>query len=203
MNFFETIVAWVLVIISRFGYKGILLTMALESAAIPIPSEVVLPFSGFLASTGQLSFWFIVVIATIANLIGALVIYYIGTVGGRPFLDNYGKYFLVDAKEAQRLYHWLGKYQKATIFFSRLLPGVRTFSALVIGISDEVQVRTFILYTLLGSFLWNLALTYIGFLAGDHWNFLHPYFQKADFVIGILLAIGIIYFVYKHLNRKK
>lgn len=201
-NILEKIVSWALSLISAFGYGGIFLTMGLESALVPIPSEIVLPFSGFLASTGRFNLWLVVAIATLANLTGALVVYWIGFWGGQPVLERYGRFFLIHKDDISKMDSWLEKYEARIAFFSRLLPGVRTFSSLIIGVS-RVNVLKFITYTVAGSFIWNLGLAYIGFFAGEKWNFLVPYFRRFEIIIGLVIILGIIYFVYQHLKRFK
>jgi len=196
----EQIVAWALGLVAKFGYGGIFLTMALESAAIPIPSEVILPFGGFLASGGRLSFWFIILTATCANLVGAAAIYFVGFFGGRPVLERYGKYVLISSENISKIDRWLGRYEAQVAFFSRLLPGVRTFSSLLIG-AGKINFKKFVFYTLAGSFLWNLPLTYIGFVTGSHWNFLRPYFQRFELVILAAILVAIITFVFRQIHK--
>lgn len=200
-NLIEQIVSWALGIVSHFGYAGIFATMTLESAAVPIPSEVVLPFGGFLAASGELSFWSVVLVATAANLVGAVVLFYVGYLGGRPVLEKYGKYVLIHQKEVVKIENWLGKYGSRVAFFSRLLPGIRTFAPFVIGMG-EMKIFKFGAYTLVGSFIWNWALAYVGFKAGANWDILRPYFHKFDLVLAGLVVIGIIVFISKHLNKK-
>ncbi len=201
-NLIQIVVTWATNIISNFGYGGLFLTMALESAAIPIPSEVVVPFSGFLASKGQLNFWVVVIVATIANLSGAIVIYYIGFFGGEPFLEKYGRYFLIHRDDISKLDSWLSRHGAKLAFLSRLLPGIRTFSSIVIGVG-KVNLSKFIWYTLAGSFVWNFALAYIGFTAGNKWDLLRPYFRKFDMLILTVIIIGIILFIFKHIHKFK
>lgn len=196
----EQIISWALALVSKFGYGGIFFTMMLESAAVPIPSEIVLPFSGFLASSGRLHFWFIVLAATLANLSGALIIYYIGLAGGRPLFERYGKYVLVHRDDISKMDSWLVRYGSSTAFFSRLLPGVRTFSSLVFG-AGRVKIKKFIFYTVAGSFIWNFALIYVGLIAGNNWNFLQPYFHKFELVILALVVIAVILFVFKQVRK--
>lgn len=198
----EKILTWAVALVAKFGYGGIFLTMALESAAIPIPSEVVLPFAGFLASSGQLNFWLVVLTATVANLAGAAAIYLVGIYGGRPLLEKYGHYVLISEREISKVENWLVKYQEKAAFFSRLLPGVRTFSSLLFG-AARLNFKKFVAYTLAGSVLWNLALTYVGLLAGDRWNTLRPYFQKFELGIAAAILILIAVFLYRHLKRAK
>lgn len=184
----------------KFGYGGIFFTMTLESAAIPIPSEVVLPFGGFLASSGRLDFWLVILAATAANLTGAIAIYFVGLFGGRTILERYGKYVLISRESIARMDHWLEHYGAQTAFFSRLLPGVRTFSSLVIG-AGKVNFNKFFWYTLTGSFIWNFSLTYVGFVAGNNWDFLRPYFRKFELVILAAILIAVIVFVFRQVHK--
>lgn len=202
-NLIELIIAWVLIVIAKFGYLGIFVTMTLESAAIPIPSEIVLPFGGFLVANGSLDFSLVVLTATVANLIGASVIYFVGLYGGRVILERYGKYVFIREEEIARVDRWFVKNQSWTTFVARIVPGVRTFSSLVIGAAEGVSFYKFLFYTFLGSLLWNFALVYAGFWAGANWNFLHPYFQKAELIIGLVVVLSLLIFIYKHLKRRK
>lgn len=199
-TFIEQIITWAVGLVGKFGYGGIFFTMMLESAAVPIPSEIVLPFSGFLASKGELNFWFIIILTTLANLSGALVIYYIGLSGGRPLLEKYGKYVLVHRDDILKMDSWLGHYGSGAAFFSRLLPGVRTFSSLVLG-AGRLKIKRFILYTIAGSFIWNFTLTYVGLITGKNWNFLGPLFRKFELVILAAILIAIVLFVFRHVHR--
>jgi membrane protein DedA with SNARE-associated domain len=196
----EKILAWAMALIIKFGYGGIFLTMMLESAAIPIPSEVVLPFSGFLASSGKLSFWVIVAIATLANLVGSVVIFYVGHFGGRTLLEKYGKYILIHRSEIEKMDRWLEQYGARAAFFSRLLPGVRTFSSLVIGAS-RMNLKKFIVYTFAGSLVWNLPLVYIGYVTGNNWDSLRPYFHKFELVILALVIVAAAVFIFRHIRK--
>ncbi len=198
----EQIVSWAVGLVDKFGYGGIFFTMALESAAIPIPSEVVLPFGGFLASSGHLHFWLVVFVATLANLTGATVIYFVGLFGGRAVLERYGKYVLVSAESISRMDNWLERYGAHTAFFSRLLPGVRTFSSLVIG-AGRVSFGKFFGYTLAGSFLWNLPLAYAGLVAGNNWELLRPYFRKFELIILAAILIAVILFIFRQVHKFK
>lgn len=198
----EKIIAWALALTMKFGYGGIFFTMMLESAAIPIPSEVVLPFGGFLASSGRLSFWAVVAVATFANLVGAIVIFYVGHSGGRALLKKYGKYVLIHPSEIEKMDQWLERYGARAAFFSRLLPGVRTFSSLVIGAS-KMKLRKFIVYTFAGSLVWNLPLVYIGLVTGKNWNILQPYFHKFQLVILALVVIAVVMFVLRHRRHNR
>jgi membrane protein DedA with SNARE-associated domain len=196
----EGVIIWAVGLIEKTGYLGIFVTQMLESAAIPIPSEVVLPFSGFLASSGHLNFWGVVFTATFANIVGATAVYFIGLYGGRPILERYGRYVLVTRESIAKVDHWIESYGSETAFFSRLLPGVRTFSSLIIG-ATKMNFGKFLLYTSLGSFLWNLPLTYIGLVTGENWNFLRPYFHKFELGLLILFILAIIVFFVRHFRK--
>lgn len=196
------VVEWAVGFVGEVGYWGIFVTMALESAAIPIPSEVVVPFGGFLAASGKMSFWAVAAVATLANFTGCVLLYWIGLRGGRPLAERYGKYFLVHKDDIQKFDRWISSYGARTAFFSRLLPGVRTFSAFFLG-AGAVKFFIFALYTAIGSFIWNAALTYAGFLLGANWGVLRGYFEKFDVVIVILILLAAAAFVLKHLRSQK
>jgi membrane protein DedA with SNARE-associated domain len=202
LHIIEQIIVWALGLVSQFGYGGIFLTQALESAAIPIPSEVIVPFGGFLASSGSLNFWLVVLAATLANLTGGAATYFIGLRGGRPLIERYGKYVLIHPDDVSKIDGWVNRYGAQAAFFSRLLPGVRTFSSLIIG-AGRVNFNKFFWYTLFGSFLWNLPLAYAGFVAGNNWDFLRPYFHKFELAILAAIIIGIILFIFKHVRKFK
>jgi membrane protein DedA with SNARE-associated domain len=188
-------------IISRSGYLGVTISMALESACIPIPSEIVMPFSGYLVSLGRFSLWSVTVWATIGNLAGSLMAYFIGYYGGRPLVLKYGRYILINHDELNRADHWFSKYGPLTIFFSRMLPVIRTFISLPAGIA-RMNLPKFMIYTFLGSLPWNFGLTYLGMILGNQWKDLEDYFRKFDYLILIILVSIIVWFVKSHLTRK-
>src|SRR3989344_6081569 len=115
-NLIENFVSWGVAIAEKFGYWGIFMTMALESAAVPIPSEVVLPFGGFLSASGKLNFWLVVVFASLANLSGSIGTYFIGFFGGRPFLEKYGRYFLIHGDDLSKIDRWLRNHGSKVAF---------------------------------------------------------------------------------------
>lgn len=197
----ESIIFWAIGLIQAAGYAGIFLTMALESAAIPIPSEVVVPFGGFLAATGKMNFLAVVVVATLANLAGCVLLYGVGLKGGRPLAERYGKYFLLHRDDIQKFDDWISKYGAKTAFFSRILPGTRTFSAFFLG-AGETKFLVFAGYTALGSLIWNAVLAYAGFFLGANWGILRGYFEKFYAVIIILAALAIAAFVLRHIRKR-
>src|SRR4029079_4438719 len=160
------------------GYIGVMVAMAIESAMIPLPSELILPYAGFLVSApSQLepmtqqpwSFWIVVIVATIGNTIGSLIAYAIGAWGGRPFLARYGKYLLIRQHEIELAERFFEKYGAATAFFSRLLPIVRTFISFPAGVA-RMNIPKFIVYSTAGAFLWSTLLVYAGTVLGASWE---------------------------------
>lgn len=192
---------WALGVIGTTGYVGIFILSALESAAIPIPSEVVVPFSGFLASSGALNIWAVVLVATLANLMGSIVLFWIGKSGGRWILERYGKYFLIHKHDMERGDKWFNKHGNKAVFWSRMLPVVRTFISLPAGISG-MRFSKFCLLTFLGSLPWNAGLALVGYKTGENWDILHDYFRSADVVIGVLMVVFIGWYFWRHLKNR-
>lgn len=188
--------------ISLLGYSGVALMMAIESACIPLPSEIIMPFSGYLVSQGQFSLWGVSLAGAIGCVLGSILAYWVGYYGGRPAAEKYGKYILITAHDLDIADKFFQKYGNAAVFFSRLLPVVRTFISLPAGIS-RMNFPKFIVYTFLGSLPFCYFLAYIGKKMGDNWNTLGVYFHKFDAVIGIIILVGIIWFIRRHLNIKK
>jgi membrane protein DedA with SNARE-associated domain len=194
----------VIYLITALGYLGIFVTMAMESAALPIPSEIVMPFAGFVAFQGKLDFWGIIVAGTLGNLIGSILLYYVGLKGGRPALMRYGKYLLVSEREIKIAENWFRKFGSKVIFFSRMLPIVRTFVSLPAG-AAKMDIKKFSFYTLVGSVPWNIALTYIGFVLGENWQQIEGAFRAFDLVIvgiGVIVLAYIVYALFKKKSRR-
>jgi len=194
------IAQWTVNLISGSGYWGIILAMSIESACIPLPSEIIMPFSGFLVSTGRFSLLGVSLAGAFGCLVGSTVAYWVGIWGGRPFLSKYGKYILISHKDMDRADRWFDKYGDWAIFFSRLLPVIRTFISLPAGIARMNFVK-FAIYTFLGSLPWCFALAYVGKILGENWGKIRTYFHKADLLIAILVLAAIGFFIYKHLKK--
>lgn len=192
---------WALEVIERTGYAGIFLLSALESAAIPIPSEVVIPFSGFLAVSGRFNIWLLILAATAANLAGSIILFWIGKSGGRWILEHYGKYLLIHKHDLDKGDEWFAKHGSKAVFWSRMLPVVRTFISLPAGVS-KMNFLKFCILTFLGSLPWNASLALIGYKAGENWSILHDYFRKADILIVILLTVLVVWYIWRHLKNK-
>lgn len=185
-------------LIQSSGYFGIFVLMTLESALIPIPSEVTMTFSGFLVNQGQLSFVLVVLVGAFANLFGSIIGYYIGYFLEESvivsFIKKYGKFLLITEHDYTKATQWFNKYGNSVVFFSRLLPGIRTFISLPAGLA-EMNIWKFSLYTFLGSLLWSGFLTYIGFYLGSHWKDLDVYYRKFELVIVVFLILGGLFYI--------
>ncbi|HET6654719.1 MAG TPA: DedA family protein [Gammaproteobacteria bacterium] len=202
----ETIVAavagFIISTISAMGYRGIVLLMAIESACIPLPSEVVMPFSGYLVATGQFNVWVVALAGAVGCVLGSLVAYYAGLRGGRPLVEKYGRYVLIAPADLDRADRWFARYGDIAIFVSRLLPVVRTFISFPAGVA-RMRLGRFVVLTFAGSYLWCLGLAWIGMKLGEHWDTLGVYFHRFDAVIAVLAVGGLAWYVRRHLKGKE
>jgi membrane protein DedA with SNARE-associated domain len=180
------------------GYVGVMLAMAIESAMIPLPSELILPFGGFMVSdpnqieplTGRpWEFWIVVIVATVGNTLGSLIAYAVGAYGGRPFLERYGRYILIRPHEIEVADRFFAKYGAATVFFGRLLPIVRTFISFPAGVT-RMPLGKFILYSTLGAFPWSIALVWAGMQLGANWVDIRHMLQPFDLAIAVAVVVG-------------
>jgi len=177
--------------ISNSGYVGIFLLMVAESALIPIPSEVIMPFSGYLVSTGKFNVILVIIAGSIGNLVGGLVSYFVGAYLGRGFVLKYGKYILLKKSHLELAESYFKKYGDRSTFVSRLLPAIRTYVSLPAGVA-KMNLKKFAVFTLVGSIIWNTALTYIGIKLGEEWNGIRKYSDYFDAVVVIVVIVAII-----------
>ncbi len=192
---------FIIAVISAGGYAGIAVLMAIESACIPLPSEVIMPFSGYLVFTGRFELFWVATAGAIGCNIGSAVAYAVGYYGGRPLVERFGSYVFMSARELDWADRFFAKWGNSAVFISRLLPVVRTFIALPAGIARMPQGR-FHLYTFLGSWPWCFALAYLGMKAGANWDYLRDYFHKFDAVIGAVIVVGAIWFIWNHWSHR-
>ena len=199
----EILTTFITNLVSDFGYFGIFLAMTIESASIPLPSEIIMPFTGFLVSQGRFDFWAVVFVGALGNLAGSWIMYWFGYWGQevvvRKFIRNYGKFILVSEVELDRTEKWFRRWGDWIVFISRVLPIVRTFISVPAGIA-RVNFLRFSILTFVGSFVWSTLLTYIGFVLGENWDSIEPIFRKFDYLIVFagLTVLGIlIYHKYK------
>jgi membrane protein DedA with SNARE-associated domain len=173
--------------------------MAIESACIPLPSEVIMPFSGFLVASGRFNLQMVAIMGALGCLLGSYLAYYVGANGGRRFIERYGRYLLIAPHELELADRFFERWGSLAVFLCRMLPVVRTFIAFPAGVS-RMKLLPFTIYTLLGSYLWCLALAYAGMKLGQNWKNLGPYFHRFDALIAILLIAGAAAVLY---NRVK
>ena len=191
--------------ISKLGYMGIVLLMAIESACIPLPSEIIMPFSGYLVSTGELNLWGVAIAGAVGCVLGSLVAYWVGMYGGRPFIEKYGRYILLSRHDLDIADRWFGKYGEVIVFVSRLLPAIRTFIAFPAGVA-RMNLTRFVIYTFAGSLPWCLGLAYVGQKLGEQWDKdprLKMWFHRFDFLIGIVGVLFVAWWIWRHVKHSR
>ncbi|MEK7566192.1 MAG: DedA family protein [Patescibacteria group bacterium] len=191
---------FILHVIEATGYFGIFFLMALESANIPIPSEIIMPFSGFLASAGIFYFWAVVLAGAFGNLIGSLFSYWLGYLVRKGIFYRDNNKVSIEVKRAQK---WLDQFGDLAIFIPRLLPIVRTFISFPLGVIKVKSLWRFSFLTFGGSFLWSALLTYLGFVSGKNWEVLSIYFRKFDYIILGLMVLALIWWFKSHIKPAK
>ncbi|MGE5626773.1 MAG: DedA family protein [Solirubrobacterales bacterium] len=195
----EGLINIVIAILDKVGYIGIFFGMALESACIPIPSEAILPFGGFLSYLGRLNIYLTILLGTLGGTLGSLAAYYLGKLGGRPLVEKYADKIRLNRAHLEKSDYYFNRYGEKIVFYSRLMPIIRTFISLPAGIS-RMDVKKFTIYTFAGSLLWSIILGYAGFVMGQNWVLMRSWFHFAD----ILVAAAIVIFaLYKFITRTK
>jgi membrane protein DedA with SNARE-associated domain len=188
-------------VILRLGYFGIFFLMALESTAVPLPAELVMPFAGFLAAKGQFSLTLIIITAVLGTLAGSLFSYYLGMYGGNKLVRRYGRYVLLDEEDLAKTEEWFAKRGERTIFIGRFVPVVRHLISIPAGIG-KMNLGKFLFYTALGGGIWNAILTLLGFYLGRNWELVRQYTEPFSVAIVIIMIGGLAFFVYHHLRKK-
>jgi membrane protein DedA with SNARE-associated domain len=204
----ETIIAaiasFIVATISAIGYAGVALLMAIESACIPLPSEIIMPFSGYLVFTGRFDLVAVATAGAIGCNLGSSVAYAVGYYGGRPLVEKWGAYVMVSRRDLALVDRFFDRFGGITVFVSRLLPVVRTFIALPAGIARMPQLK-FQIYTFLGSWPWCFALAYIGAKLGERWETdptLREIFHRFDVLIVAVFALAVIWYVWRHWRHR-
>lgn len=194
---------WISDTVNSLGYVGIALLMLLENIFPPIPSELIMPLSGFAVTQGKLNFIFVVLAGIIGSVLGALPWYYLGKLWGlkriEKFIDNYGKWLTISRKDIQKSEKWFKRKGKATACFSRIVPGVRTYISVPAGIT-RMPLFPFLLYSTLGTALWVSLLTYAGYVLGNNYDRVKDFFAPISTIVIVILVLGAIILVIK---RKK
>ncbi|MBI4100031.1 DedA family protein [Candidatus Microgenomates bacterium] len=199
VNMLEILGSYIIQFIQSTGYAGVFILMTLESALIPIPSEVTMPFAGSLVASGTFNFWLLALVGAAANLTGSLLAYGLGYLG-EGAVKKYGKYIFLREQEFEHAQKLFNKYGEAITFLSRILPAIRTYISLPAGIA-KMNLKKFILYTTLGSLIWSTFLTYLGVVLGANWHSLSGYFHKFDLIIVVVAALGLGVYLFKRFRR--
>jgi membrane protein DedA with SNARE-associated domain len=195
---------FIIAVISASGYAGVAFLMGIESACIPLPSEIIMPFAGYLVHTGQLKLIGVAIAGAIGCNLGSLVAYWIGALGGRPFIAKYGRFVLLNHHDLDRAEHFFNRYGGITVFIGRLLPIIRTFIALPAGIAKMPQLR-FHIYTFLGSLPWCYALAYVGMRLGNAWENdprFRAVYHRYHLVMEVFILAGLVWFVWTHWKNR-
>jgi membrane protein DedA with SNARE-associated domain len=198
------LVQFVTHVIQAGGYAGIVALMGIESACIPLPSEIIMPFAGYVVYQGHFNLWWAATAGALGCNLGSVVAYWIGAKGGRPLVERYGKWVLMSHHDLDRMTYFFDKYGSITVLLARLLPVVRTFIAFPAGIAKMPQLR-FHIYTFAGSWPWCLGLAYAGMKLGESWDDphspFHEMFHRFHNIVIALLLLGIVWFLWSHLRR--
>lgn len=193
---------WIKDIISDMGYWGVVLTMAIESSNIPLPSEIIMPFAGYLVYEGRFTMLWATVAGAFGNLIGSIANYFLGYYGGRPFVERYGKYFLIKKHDLDIADKFFDRYGEATVFFTRMLPIIRTFISLPAGISRMNFVK-FSILTFIGAIPWCWFLTWVGLKFGENLETFKKYWHIFDYFVAAALFIFVVWIVWFLVKRAK
>lgn len=201
----EVLTAFIVATISTLGYGGIVLLMAIESACIPLPSEIIMPFSGYLVYTGRFNIWLVSIAGAFGCVVGSLVAYGVGMYGGRPLIEKYGKFILLSRHDLDLADSWFDRFGEVIVFVSRLLPAIRTFIAFPAGVA-RMNLRKFVIYTFAGSLPWCLGLAYVGQKLGERWETdprLKTLFHRFDFMIGIVIVLAAAWWIWRHVRHAR
>ena len=199
----ELLSVFIVATISRLGYAGIVLLMAIESACIPLPSEIIMPFSGALVARGEFNLWLVGLAGAFGCVLGSLVAYWVGMYGGRPLAEKYGRYLLISTHDLDLADRWFARFGEVIVFASRLLPAIRTFIAFPAGVA-RMNLKKFVIYTFAGSLPWCIGLAYVGQRLGEKWDkdpTLKTLFHRFDFIIGIVLVLAAAWWVWRHIKH--
>ncbi|MBV8596326.1 MAG: DedA family protein [Candidatus Eremiobacteraeota bacterium] len=201
-EFEQHVTAWIIAVISHLGYAGLYAGMLGQAVGVPLPSEIMLAFSGYLASTHVLEIVPVMIAGAAGDVSGAIVAYLVGYYGGRPFLLRFGRLFFVRERELERADEWFARYGTRAVLVLKLLPGIRAFGSFPAGVT-RMQVAPFLTYTILGSVIWSILFAGIGYTLGRNWDLLGVYARPASFVLLALVVIAIVAWVWVHVREER
>ncbi|MGC8646048.1 MAG: DedA family protein [Thermoplasmata archaeon] len=202
MSLSSFIVNFIMDYLRVHGYLGIFVLMTLESAMLPLPSEVIIPFSGYLAYLNYLNIYLVILFSSLGGLAGSLIAYYIGYFGGRELIIKYGRYFFIYEEDLMRAEKWFNKYGPESVFIARLVPVIRGFISLPAGIGN-MNVLRFSFYTFTGTIIWSAILAYSAYILGSRWTILIDIISSMDPIIIVIAILILIYIIYKIYRNKK
>ena len=195
------LVNFIVGVIGLFGYAGVFVLMLLESGGIPIPSEVIMPFAGFLVASGQMNFWLLVLVGAVGNLAGSLAAYWISWRGGRPLIEKSGRYFLIFRPDLDLVDRWFSRYGELAVFFGRLLPVVRTYISFPAGVA-KMDLKKFCLYTFIGALPWTALFAWLGVKLGSRWELISQTLHNFDLAILLVIIALIFLYIWRHIKNQ-
>jgi len=201
MGITEFLVQHITAFISALGYPSVFILMVMESMVLPIPSEAVMPFAGFLIVEKSFTFLGVIFFSTLGSIVGSLISYYIGRHAGKPFVNRYGKYLLLSQKDLNTTENFFNKYGEITILISRFIPVIRHLISIPAGIG-KMRIFKFALYTIVGAGIWNSFLAIVGFYLKQNWENVIKYSKIIDIMVSILLVVVICLFIYRHVKHR-
>jgi len=197
---------WARDIIDRLGYPGVGALVALENVIPPIPSEVILPLAGFQADQGDFNLFLLIIVATIGSIVGALILYSVGALLGehriRRLVGRFGKYILVTVDDIDKATGWFKRHGRSAVFFGRLVPVVRSLVSIPAGV-DKMPLGSFLIYTTVGSAIWNTLLIVAGYLLGTQWERVEGFVKVFQYVVILAALAAAAYFVYRRLSGRR
>jgi membrane protein DedA with SNARE-associated domain len=198
----DILAQWIISVEQAMGLTGVMILMGIESACIPLPSEIIMPFAGYLVGLGVFSLWSVSLAGALGCVLGSALAYVIGAYGGRPLIEKFGKYILFNSHDLEIADRLFDRFGEAITFFSRLLPMVRTFIALPAGMA-RMNFLKFSLYTLFGSLPWCLGLAWLGMKLGANWESLKDRFHQLDIIVAGAILVAAVFWIRRHLSFSK
>jgi membrane protein DedA with SNARE-associated domain len=203
MHIFHSVTLWVLNLIQHLGYAGLFGGMMFQATGfVPLPSEVMMSFGGYLAHAGSLALWLVILAGALGDVIGAIIAYVIGYYGGRPFLLRFGRIFFVREAEIRRADRWFERFGSRAVLICKLLPGIRAIAALPAGIT-RMPLGIFIGYTSIGAAIWCTAFASLGYTLGQNWSLLEPFFRRFSILLLGVLVLAIGFWIWSHFRAEK
>lgn len=188
-------------LISSTGYAGLFVLMALESMVAPVPSELVMPFAGFLVADGMMDLWLVIIVTSLASLTGSLISYYLAYYTEKELIHRYGKLFLLNKEHLEKTESWFRKHGNITILVSRFIPVVRHLISIPAGLG-RMDIKKFIVYTLIGAIAWNTFLLLVGIQLRERWEQIHKYTAQLDVLVVIGIVLVAVYYLHPHVKKR-